>query len=120
MKATVTALSEEFAFSHLVAVIAVLADKDVTAMLELLEPIVDSVVLTRNTSPRGMPVDRLADIAVEIFGEERVRLERDMPDAIETAVNLAETEVEGELAAVGVLITGSVVTVADARHLLVR
>jgi dihydrofolate synthase / folylpolyglutamate synthase len=120
MTVTVTALREEFSFSHLVAVLAVLEGQDVSALLELLEPVVDSVVLTRNTSPRALPIDRLADIAVEIFGEERVRLERDMPDAIEAAVNLAETEVEGELAAVGVLITGSVATVADARRLLVR
>jgi dihydrofolate synthase/folylpolyglutamate synthase len=120
MTATVTALREEFAFSRLVAVVAVLVDKDAAAMLELLEPVVDAVVLTRNTSPRAMPVDLLADVAEEIFGEARVRVERDMPVAIETAVSLAETEVEGELAAVGVLITGSVVTVADARRLLVR
>ena len=43
-----------------------------------------------------------------------------MADAIATAVGLAETDVDGELAGVGVLITGSVVTVADARRLLVR
>ena len=43
-----------------------------------------------------------------------------MPDAIEAAVVLAETEVQGELSGVGVLITGSVVTVADARKLLKR
>jgi dihydrofolate synthase/folylpolyglutamate synthase len=33
-------------------------------------------------------------------------------------VTLAEVDLDGELGAVGVLITGSVVTVADARHLL--
>jgi dihydrofolate synthase/folylpolyglutamate synthase len=43
-----------------------------------------------------------------------------MPDAIEAAVALAESDVEGELAGVGVLITGSVATVADARRLLKR
>jgi dihydrofolate synthase / folylpolyglutamate synthase len=43
-----------------------------------------------------------------------------MPDAIEAAVALAEEDVPGELAGVGVLITGSVVTVADARRLLKR
>jgi dihydrofolate synthase/folylpolyglutamate synthase len=120
MAATVAALQEEFAFSRLIAVVAVLIDKDVEAILELLEPIVDAVVVTRNTSPRAMRIDDLADLAVEVFGEARVRLERDMPDAIEAAVTLVETDLEGELAAVGILITGSVVTVADARRLLVR
>jgi dihydrofolate synthase / folylpolyglutamate synthase len=120
MAATVAALQEEFAFSRLVAVVAVLADKDVSTILELLEPAVDTIVVTRNTSPRAMPIDQLRDLAEEIFGESRVHQARDLPDAIESAVALAETEVEGELAAVGVLITGSVVTVADARRLLVR
>jgi dihydrofolate synthase/folylpolyglutamate synthase len=119
MTATTTAIREEFAFSRLIAVVAVLADKDVSGMLELLEPVVDAVVCTRNTSSRAMPADDLGELAMEIFGEQRVRVEPLMPDAIELAVALAESDVPGELAAVGVLITGSVVTVADARGLLV-
>jgi dihydrofolate synthase / folylpolyglutamate synthase len=120
MAATVTALQEEFAFSKLVAVVAVLADKDADALLELLEPVADAVVVTRNTSPRAMPVDQLTSVAEEIFGEARVEVAANMPDAIEVAVALAEADVEGELSGVGVLITGSVATVADARRLLKR
>ncbi|MEV4619719.1 folylpolyglutamate synthase/dihydrofolate synthase family protein [Asanoa sp. NPDC049573] len=120
MAATVTALQEEFAFSKLVAVVAVLGDKDVTGMLDLLEPIADAVVVTRNQSPRAMPVEELEELAIEIFGEERVETAANMPDAIETAVVLAETEVQGELSGVGVLVTGSVITVAEARTLLRR
>lgn len=120
MAATVTALQEEFAFSRLVAVVAVLADKDAPGLLEKLEPVVDAVVVTRNTSPRAMSLDDLAALAVDILGEDRVEVARDMPDAIETAVRLAEADVQGELSGVGVLITGSVVTVADARRLLKR
>ncbi|MGC4863805.1 bifunctional folylpolyglutamate synthase/dihydrofolate synthase [Micromonospora sp. DT53] len=120
MKATVTALQEEFAFSKLVAVIGVLADKDAEALLELLEPVVDQVVVTRNSSPRAMPTEELAGLAAEIFGEERVASAEDMPDAIELAVAMAEEDVPGELSGVGVLVTGSVVTVADARRLLKR
>ncbi|MET8094531.1 folylpolyglutamate synthase/dihydrofolate synthase family protein [Micromonospora sp. NPDC005220] len=120
MKATVTALQEEFAFSKLVAVLGVLADKDAEALLELLEPVVDQVVVTRNSSPRAMPTEQLAALAAEIFGEERVESAEEMPDAIELAVALAEEDVPGELSGVGVLVTGSVVTVADARRLLKR
>ncbi|MEV0392619.1 bifunctional folylpolyglutamate synthase/dihydrofolate synthase [Polymorphospora rubra] len=120
MTATVTALQEEFAFSRLVAVVAVLGDKDVAGLLELLEPVVDAVVVTRNSSPRAMPVDDLAALAVEVFGEDRVEAAATMPDAIETAVRIAESDVEGELSGVGVVVTGSVVTVADARRLLKR
>ncbi|WP_435209447.1 bifunctional folylpolyglutamate synthase/dihydrofolate synthase [Micromonospora sp. bgisy143] len=120
MAATVTALQEEFAFSKLVALVGVLADKDASSLLELLEPVADLVVVTRNSSPRAMPTKELAALASEIFGEERVEVAEDMPDAIELAVALAEEDVPGELSGVGVLVTGSVVTVADARRLLKR
>jgi dihydrofolate synthase/folylpolyglutamate synthase len=120
MAATVAALTEEFAFSRLIAVMAVLADKDVAGMLELLEPIADAIVCTRNSSPRALSADDLAAVASETFGEERVARAPGLPDAIEAAVTLAEVDLEGELAAVGILVTGSVVTVADARRLLRR
>ncbi|MER7892274.1 folylpolyglutamate synthase/dihydrofolate synthase family protein [Micromonospora sp. NPDC048909] len=120
MAATVTALQEEFAFSKLVAVVGVLGDKDAPALLELLEPVVDQLVVTRNSSPRAMPTAELAELAAEVFGPDRVEVAEEMPDAIETAVALAEEDVPGELSGVGVLITGSVVTVADARRLLKR
>jgi dihydrofolate synthase/folylpolyglutamate synthase len=118
MAATVAALEEEFAFRRLIAVVSILLDKDAHAILELLEPVVDAIVVTRNTSTRSMPVAELAVVATEIFGEERVRVEPALPDAIEAAVTLAESDLDGEPSGVGVLITGSVFTVADARRLL--
>jgi dihydrofolate synthase/folylpolyglutamate synthase len=120
MAATVSALEEEFAFRHLVAVVAVLGDKDVSGLLDLLEPVAARIVVTQNSSNRSMPVDQLAQTAVEIFGEDRVTVAQNMPDAIEEAVVIAEEDTSGELSGVGVLITGSVVTVADARKLLKR
>ncbi len=120
MAATVTAIEEEFSFRRLVAVVAVLVDKDAAAMLELLEPVADAVVVTRNSSTRAMPPDRLAEAAVEVFGPDRVSVEPELPDAIAAGVALAESDMDGELGAVGVLITGSVMTVADARKLLRR
>ncbi|WP_320066883.1 folylpolyglutamate synthase/dihydrofolate synthase family protein [Micromonospora sp. RTGN7] len=120
MAATVTALQEEFAFSKLVGVLAVFGDKDAMSLLELLEPVLDYLVVTRNSSPRAMPAEELAELAWEVFGPARVEVADNMPDAIEAAVAQAEFEVPGELAGVGVLITGSVVTVAEARRLLKR
>jgi dihydrofolate synthase/folylpolyglutamate synthase len=120
MAATVSALEEEFAFRHLVAVVAALGDKDVTGMLDLLEPVAARIVVTQNSSPRSMPLHELAQLATEIFGEDRVTVAHTMPDAIEEAVVLAESDTDGELSGVGVLITGSIVTVADARKLLKR
>jgi len=118
MAATVAALEEEFAFRHLVVVVAVLGDKDVSGLLELLEPVAARLVVTQNSSPRSLPVDQLAQVAMDIFGEDRVTVTQNMPDAIEEAVVLAEGDTDGELSGVAVLITGSIVTVADARKLL--
>jgi dihydrofolate synthase/folylpolyglutamate synthase len=120
MKATVAALAEEFGFRRLVAVISILADKDANTMLELLEPVVDAVVVTRNTSPRALPAAELAQLAVEVFGPDRVRVEPSLLDAIDAAVALAESESDGVPGGAGIVITGSVMTVADARALLKR
>ncbi len=120
MAATIAAVESEFAFRRLVVVTAILEDKDAAAMLEVLEPVTTDIVVTRNTSPRAMPLDRLVAVAEEIFGPDRVSRAGTMADAIELAVNLAESDMDTELGSVGILITGSVVTVADARRLLAR
>ncbi|MDT4901645.1 MAG: dihydrofolate synthase / folylpolyglutamate synthase, partial [Pseudonocardiales bacterium] len=60
MKATVAALSEAFHFRRLVAVVAVMADKDASGMLELLEPVVDELVVTQTSAARHLDVDDLA------------------------------------------------------------
>jgi dihydrofolate synthase/folylpolyglutamate synthase len=119
LTAALLTLQEEFSFSRLIVVLAVLADKDVLGMLELLEPVTEAIVCTRNTSPRAMPVNQLADLAETVFAPEKVSAESFLPDAIEAAVALAESDV-GAYAGVGILITGSVFTVAEARMLLVR
>jgi dihydrofolate synthase/folylpolyglutamate synthase len=118
MAATVAALTDAFAFTHLVAVVAVLGDKDALAMLEVLEPAVAQIVVTQNGSPRAMPVDHLADLARDVFGEDRVQVEDALDDALSTAVGLADAE--AGYGGAGVLVTGSVVTVGEARTLLHR
>jgi dihydrofolate synthase/folylpolyglutamate synthase len=119
MAATVAALADSFDFRRLVVVLAVLADKDVRGMLEALEPAADIVVVTENSSPRGMDVDTLAALAVQVLGEERVDIASRLDDAIETAIRLAEEGAEdGPLSGAGVLVTGSVITAGEARTLL--
>ncbi|MDQ3610515.1 MAG: bifunctional folylpolyglutamate synthase/dihydrofolate synthase [Actinomycetota bacterium] len=118
MAATVAALTDAFAFTHLVAVVACLADKDVVAMLEVLEPAVAQVVVTQNGSPRALAVDDLRDLATDVFGEDRVQVEDSLDDALSTAVALADAE--AEYGGAGVLVTGSIVTVGEARTLLRR
>ena len=119
MTASVAAVSESFDFRRLVAVVGVLADKDARAILALLEPIADEIVVTQNSSERALAADELARTAVEIFGADRVTVEPRLDDAIETAVRLAEEDGgAGALSGSGVLVTGSVITAGEARLLL--
>jgi dihydrofolate synthase / folylpolyglutamate synthase len=118
MKATVAAVGEAFDFRRLIAVVAVLGDKDARGMFEQLEPAVDEVVVTQNSSARARPADELAAEAVAVFGPDRVSVEPRLDDALEAAVRLAEDTGDEVLAGTGVLVTGSVVTAGEARVLL--
>ncbi|GAB2478326.1 bifunctional folylpolyglutamate synthase/dihydrofolate synthase [Jatrophihabitans fulvus] len=121
MKATLEAVGESFSFRRLVAVVGVMSDKDVTGMLDLLEPAVDEIVVTEvATGDRRLDVDELAALAVPIFGADRVTVEPRLDDAIATAVSLAEQTDDPVVSGSGVLVTGSVVTVGEARVLLGR
>ncbi|MGV9652999.1 bifunctional tetrahydrofolate synthase/dihydrofolate synthase [Streptomyces sp. NPDC003554] len=115
-RATAEAVSEAFDFSRLIGVVGASGDKNVRGLLEAFEPIFAEVVVTQNSSHRAMDADELAAVAVEVFGEDRVQVEPRLPDALEAAITLAEEE--GEYAGAGVLVTGSVITVGEARLLM--
>ncbi|SDI32092.1 dihydrofolate synthase / folylpolyglutamate synthase [Sinosporangium album] len=116
MEASLEAVQDSFGFTRLVAVLAVMADKDVATMVELLEPMVEEIVVTRNSSPRSMDPDELAAIAEGVFGADRVRKADRLDDAIDMGIGLVDEA--GEFSGAGLLITGSVVTAGDARMLL--
>jgi dihydrofolate synthase / folylpolyglutamate synthase len=119
MAATVTAIEEAFSFARLSGVFAASGDKDVPGMLAELEPLLTDIVVTRNSSDRSMDPEQTAELAAEIFGEDRVQTAARLDDAIEVAVALADEAVaETGPGSGGVLITGSVITAGDARRLL--
>ncbi|GAA3060231.1 folylpolyglutamate synthase/dihydrofolate synthase family protein [Streptomyces roseofulvus] len=117
-RATAEAVSESFGFSRLIGVVSTSGDKDARGLLEAFEPIFAEIVVTQNSTPRATDVDALAAVAVEVFGEDRVVVEPRLPDALEAAITLAEEE--AEYGGAGVLVTGSIFTVGDARLLLKR
>ncbi|MFJ4921939.1 bifunctional folylpolyglutamate synthase/dihydrofolate synthase [Streptomyces sp. NPDC088725] len=117
-RAAADGITESFGFSRLIAVVGASAGKDVRGILEALEPICVDVVVTQNSDDRAMDADELAAVAVEVFGDDRVQVEPRLDDAIEAAITLAEEE--SEFAGAGVLVTGSVLTVGEARLLLGR
>ncbi|KAA9158570.1 bifunctional folylpolyglutamate synthase/dihydrofolate synthase [Amycolatopsis acidicola] len=118
-RALAATIAEEFAFRRLAAVVGVMAEKDARGILEALEPVVSEIVVTRNSSPRAMPLDELNELALLVFGEDRVVAEPSLEAAIETAVALVEENDDPEepLSGGGVLVTGSVVTAGEARTL---
>ncbi len=121
--ASVAALQEEFTFSPLVVVLAVMADKDVEEIVRALEPVASHVVCTQNGSDRCLPAGELGEIVGDVLGDEsRVTVARELPDALEHAITRAETTqgYEGAVGSGGVLVTGSVITAGEARLMLAR
>ena len=118
--AVVAALEDSFTFSPLIGVIGVMADKDYEGLLSEFEPALAHVVCTQNTTDRAMPSGVLAEVARGIFGQDRVSETDSLADAIDQAAALAEAGgVFGEaIGSGGVLVTGSVVTVGEARAML--
>lgn len=112
------ALDEAFAFQRVVGVVGVMADKDVEGILATLEPALAEIVLTRAASnDRSMEVDDLAEVAIDVFGEDRVHVRERLDDAVTLASDLAEGGVER---GAGVVVTGSIFLVAEARVLFGR
>ena len=118
--ALVEALEDSFTFSPLIGVLGVMADKDAEGLLSELEPVLAHVVCTQNSTDRSMPAAELGEVARGIFGQDRVSETTSLADAIDQAAALAEAGgVFGEaIGSGGVLVTGSVVTVGEARSML--
>lgn len=118
-RALVDAIEESFDFTRLVGVVGILADKDAETILSLLEPVLAEVVVTQSSSMRSHDVDDLEEIAIDIFGEDRVLSAARLDEAIDVAAGRAETEdLIGVGTGTGVLVTGSVILAAEARTLL--
>ena len=121
VQALVDSISSEFTFSPLVGVVGIMADKDAEEILRTLEPVLAHVICTQNSTECSMPAEELADMAADIFGPGRVTRADRLDDALEQAIILADAsgeEFEDAIGSGGIVITGSVVTVGEARTLL--
>jgi len=117
-EAVTAALEDSFAFDPVIGVIGVMADKDAEGLLSAFEGHLDHLIVTQNSTARAMRAERLGELAVEIYGEDRVTIVPRLADAITAAAALAEEDTTGSLSQGAVLVTGSVVTVGEARVLL--
>ena len=120
--AAADALDDSFAFSPLIGVIGVMSDKEYEGVLAAFEPHLAHVVVTQNSTARALPAAELAATAREVFGADRVTVAPSLADAIDEATALAEGGDSGgsSIGSGAVLVTGSVVTVGEARAMLRR
>ncbi|MDQ0849872.1 dihydrofolate synthase/folylpolyglutamate synthase [Arthrobacter sp. B3I9] len=120
IRVSAEAIHEAFSFTKLAVVVGVLKDKDAEEILrqlkESLGDLAADYCFTQSNSPRAVPAEDLAEIAVDLgFGEDNIHVADKLDDALEWAVERAETN---EDLAGGVLVTGSITLVAEARILL--
>jgi dihydrofolate synthase/folylpolyglutamate synthase len=112
-KALTETIQSEFTFDEVIGIFAAMGDKDVEGALVELEKVMDSVIVTKNSSSRSMPVADVEAIASKIFGADRVFAAETLEVAIEKAIKDSVRPLSEDT--LGILITGSVVTVGEAR-----
>lgn len=115
-KTLANTMQEEFTFGRVIAVVGVFADKDANGIFEEIKDVVDGVIVTQSSSPRALDANELAKIARKHIDSDRVVVEPDLKTALEKAIADGSHPMEEET--VGVLVTGSVITVGEARALL--
>lgn len=104
-------VNEAFGDAELVLVVACFADKDVVGMLETLRERVAHVVVTTVDSRRAMPVDKLAEVARDVWQGTAVSVSQAATAA--DAVTLAQTvALDGSV----IVVTGSLVLVGEVRE----
>ena len=109
-------LQSEFTFDEVIGIFAPMADKDVPGILLELEQIMDYIIVTGNSSPRAMQISELEKMAQEFFGADRVFA----ADSLSSGIEKAMTDANRPLSevSIGILITGSVVSVGEARTII--
>lgn len=122
VRASATALTEAFKLSHLHAVVGILGEKDALGMFETMrEEYVDAsdgtfrLYLSASDSPRAIAPERLHELALDAgIDEDSIEVFEHLDEAIATAMENALFEQESA----GVLITGSITVIGEARTLL--
>ena len=78
-------IRETFNSPYVVGVVSILAEKDASAVLKNLEPVISELIITQSSSPRAIPVAELEIAAVAVFGADRVRTSPNAWYALELA-----------------------------------
>ena len=98
-------LEKNFVYEKLILIFGVLKDKNIQAILDIILPIIDTIVTTKPQSNRAIN----PSIIKEMIEKKEVIVKDSIPDAIEFAQKIAK---KNDL----ICITGSLYTVGEARN----
>jgi dihydrofolate synthase / folylpolyglutamate synthase len=115
-RALAETIQNEFTFDEVIGIFAAMGDKDVQGALVELEKVMDSIIVTKNSSARSMAVADVEQLATKIFGADRIFAADNLDAAIEKAIKDSVRPLSEDT--LGILITGSVVTVGEARTIV--
>lgn len=104
-------IKEDLDYEELILVLGILADKDIEQMLDILTPLADKIILTKNTNKRASDPYEVAEV-LEDRGED-VEV---VPQVTQAAQKAIEVAAPADL----VSISGSLYTIAEARKFLVK
>lgn len=113
-------INSEFNFDLVIGLVAAMGDKDISGLLEELEPVMSKIIVTRNSSKRSATLDEIDNLARKIFGLDRVIAIDSLEAAINQGLSLAKDTIAIQDKSCALLITGSVVTAGEARTFLAK
>ncbi len=113
-------INSEFNFDLVIGLVAAMGDKDISGLLEELEPVMSKIIVTRNSSKRSATLDEIDTLARKIFGSDRVIAIESLVEAINQGLSLAKDTIAIQDKSCALLITGSVVTAGEARTFLAK
>lgn len=89
--------------------LGLLQGKDARGVIEQLQGLVDTVVVTESDTERAMPADELAAIATDVLGDEAVIVEPHLLEAVEIARERASDKDQPVLVTGSITLLGSVI-----------
>ena len=111
-------INSEFDLELVIAVVAVLADKDADGILAGLVNSVDYLVITQSNSPRALSADQLSKVASRYFKSDQIEVISDLTAALTFAIEKATLANQINEGVAAVLVTGSVATAGGARGII--
>ena len=111
-------LNSEFNFDKIIMIFAAMGDKDISGFLTEISPIIDQVIVTRNSSPRCAEINQVSEIASGIFKDAQISTAPQLKEALEAA-KLKAIEMQ-DYGSVAILVTGSVATAGEIRSIVKR